>query len=122
MDAKIRNMGLLLAGSWLGLLPVTQASPSDESSDSTMTVVILFLLLIVLCIALVLAWKKLIGTEGGEGYHPQELWARAQELVQNAKTRWSHGEQEDDTTVEDNQEEDEEEAELKDEEPDITAL
>ncbi|XP_069608740.1 protein tyrosine phosphatase receptor type C-associated protein [Ranitomeya imitator] len=120
MENRIRTLGTLLIGSWLSLLPVTQASPSDGSSDSTLTVVFLLLLLILLCVALILAWKKLIHTEGGEDYHPQELWGRAQEFMQNAKTRWTPGEQEEESTVEDNQ--DEEDVELKDEEPDITAL
>ncbi|KAM4031387.1 protein tyrosine phosphatase receptor type C-associated protein [Anomaloglossus baeobatrachus] len=120
MENRIRALATLLVGSWLSLLPVTQASPSDDSSGSTMTVVLLIILLIVLCVALVLAWKKLIHTEGGEDYHPQELWGRAQEFMQNTKTRWTQGEQEEeDSTVEDNQDED---VELKDEEPDITAL
>ncbi|KAG9467914.1 hypothetical protein GDO78_014050 [Eleutherodactylus coqui] len=124
VQRRVTKMGTLLVGSWFSLLQVTLASSSNQSSDSTLTVVLLVLLLIFLCVALILAWKKLIRTRGGEVYHPQELWGRAQKIVQNAKTRWSPGEQEEDSTLEDNQDEEDEEdeAEPKDEEPDITAL
>lgn len=123
MENRIRNLGTLLVGSWV--LPVTQAAASSQSSDSTVTVVLLVLLLLALWVVLILAWKRLIRTEGGEGYHPRELWGRAQEMVQNAKTRWSPEEQDEDSTAQEEEsagQDEEHGAGAKDEEADITAL
>ncbi|XP_056385235.1 protein tyrosine phosphatase receptor type C-associated protein [Hyla sarda] len=123
MENRIRNLGTLLVGSWFSLFPVTQAESSNESNDSTVTVVLLVLLLIVLCLALIMAWKRLIDTEGGEGYHPHVLWGTAQEFMQNSKTRWIPQKKEEEvSTVEDNEEEEEDEEPEPNEETDITAL
>ncbi|KAG8536693.1 hypothetical protein GDO81_025840 [Engystomops pustulosus] len=114
-----------MVGAWLSLLPVIQAEASHQDSAGTMTVVLLLFLLILLCVALIVAWKRLINTEGGEDYHPQELWGRARDVMQNIKSRWSHGGRDEEVnTVEDNQdgEDEEEEEEAMYEEHDITAL
>lgn len=107
--------------SWTGLLlmlPVALATPTER--DSSTTVVLLFLLLIVIAIALVLAWKKLVHTEGGEAYHPWELWQRAQEKLQSVKNRCTHEDEE--GSIGEDQDDEEKEADLQGEEPDITAL
>ncbi|XP_063291055.1 protein tyrosine phosphatase receptor type C-associated protein [Pelobates fuscus] len=79
-------------------LPTMQAKSNqkgEEEASSTATVVFLVILLIVICFALALAWRRLVRIEGGEGYHPRELWHRAQATMQGLVSRWNGGEEED---------------------------
>ncbi|KAM5141000.1 uncharacterized protein ACMZJ9_014798 [Mantella aurantiaca] len=124
MDWQIRNKMTPVVRSWTALLltlPVALAASTGAAS--TTTVVLLFLLLMVICIALVIAWKKLVQTEGGETYHPRELWHSAQEMAQNVRNRWT-SEDEDRSTIENREDGDDEEDgfDLQGGEPDITAL
>ncbi|KAM4636928.1 uncharacterized protein O3C94_017954 [Discoglossus pictus] len=113
---------------WVPLLltlPMTLAGSNNkpEGSSSTATIVVLTLLFILLCVLLVLAWRKLIHTEGGEGYHPRELWWSAQELVRERVDCWDHQEGEEGSLAEvDNQLKEGDESDLPTEEPHITAL
>ncbi|CAI9566441.1 unnamed protein product [Staurois parvus] len=121
MYCQISNKMTPVLRSWTSLLLMLPVALAESTKPaSTTTVVLLFLLLIVICIALVLAWKKLVHTEGGEAYHPWELWQRAQERVQSVKNRWNHEDEEE--SFGEDEEDEEEVVDLQGEEPNITAL
>ncbi|KAE8591610.1 hypothetical protein XENTR_v10018510 [Xenopus tropicalis] len=106
------------------MLPAVKAEFKIEDKTSNLHVTLLSLIFIMICLAFVIAWRKLIHMNGGQKYHPQDLWVRTQDMIEEMISHFGH-DTEGSITERENQDEEEvdkEDEERGDEDRHVTAL
>ncbi|OCT72118.1 hypothetical protein XELAEV_18035084mg [Xenopus laevis] len=103
------------------MLPIVKAESNFEDKTNNLHVVLLSLFFILLCLAFIIAWRKLIRMEGGQEYHPHKLWGRTQDMIQEVISHFGR-DAEGSIAEHEDQDEEEEDTERGNEDRHITAL